>query len=1070
MWLRHALKFLVTLFVLSACSPATDRQAVDKLNSLSYAYHYCSIDSTVYYACEALRLAGSYSDGKAEALNNLAFADIMRMDYDAAMSRLDSIPLVTDNQIELFVSYVQQMRLCQRRSQNREFYDYREKALRAQQRLQEDRASLTQEQLQRVAYAESELALVTSTYYYYVGLERQSVQAIDEMPSELELDEAQLLNYLYNVGAGGIIIQGTQEEINQQEFELLVRCYQLASQSGYIYFEANALEAIAEHLMPHAYREQLLADNPPAIKLINPDDIPADELPLWLAGRALVLFQSYGDTYQIAGAYRTLASCYVIGQGDFESAIYNLEMALADSTILLAPDLVASIHEQMSIAYAAIDNTIQSRQHRDKYLNLQEQTRQDRGLEAQVSLLGESVNRLHQWLFVVLAAIGVLMLLLVYLFWRQYKESHEGGHESDILQEQEEELQEQMALARRHVEKGERMALEQRAKVSLVNSITPLIDRMIHAIARRNDSGQADYVRELLDTIDEQNGVLTHWIQLRQGELSLHIETFALQDLFSLVGRSKSSFAMKGIELNVESTPFKVKADKVLTLFMLNTLADNARKATRQGGKVDIRATEGQDYVEVSVADTGIGMDEAQLAHLFDRKGLASSTPSDGGERHGFGLLNCKGIIEKYRKLSSIFSVCLLSAESRKGEGSRFFFRLPKGVVRTVLLLFLANVSYGANGTHDTYGRLAAEWADSLKKSNEAGLYDKSLFYGSECLRQLNRFYHDIYPEGIDTLTLMGDPSAFPNDILWYDDSLQLDFTTLLTLRNELSLTALALHEWPLYRYNNRIFTLLYHEMSADRSLDYYYQRMQQAQSNSQVAIVLFVILLLAIFIAVVWIVVSSLNRLARRQQEQQSRLELLTDELHRLRQEEARLHVSNAVLDNTLSALKHETMYYPSRIRQLLDADEDTTPEALNEVVGYYRELYAILSQQAMSQVSHRLQVGRIEKRHILGNETLIDYLIEILQKQTGGQKLQVTFMPHGQQYVEARVELPASGRSDANLFSSQVQNIPFLLCREIVREHGEATGRRSCGMRAELSPDGQRLIVIITLPSITQ
>ena len=1070
MWLRHALKLLAALFAISACSPATDRQAVDKLNSLSYAYHYRSIDSTVHYAHEALRLTGSYSDGRAEALNNLAFADIMRMDYGTATSRLDSIPLVTDNQIELFVSYVQQMRLCQRRSQNREFYDYREKALRAQRRLQEDRASLSQRQLQRVAYAESEMALVTSTYYYYVGLERQSVQAIEQMPPELDLDEAQLLNYLYNVGAGGIIIQGTQEDINQQEFELLVRCYQLACQSGYVYFEANALEALAEHLMTPNYRQQLQADNPSAIQFINPDDIPADNLPLWLAGRALVLFQNYGDTYQIAGAYRTLASCYVMGPGDFESALYNLEMALADSTILQAPDLVASIHEQMSIAFAAIDNTGQSRQHRDIYLSLQEQTRQDRGLEAQVSLLGESVDRLHQWLFVVLAAIGVLMLLLVYFFWRQHKESHEANHEGDVLKEQEEELHEQLALARRHVEKGERMALEQRAKVSLVNSITPLIDRMIHAISRRNDSSQDDYVHELLDTIDEQNGVLTHWIQLRQGELSLHIETFALQELFSLVARSKSSFAMKGIELNVEATPYKVKADKVLTLFMLNTLADNARKATRQGGKVNISATESPDYVEVSVTDTGIGMDEEQLAHLFDRKGLASPASSEGGERHGFGLLNCKGIIEKYRKLSSIFGVCLLSAESTKGKGSRFFFRLPKGVVRILLLLFLANGAYGNNGTYETSGQIAANWADSLRKSNEAGQYDKSLTMASECLRQLNRFYHNTYPDGVDTLTMMGDPSAFPNDILWYDDSLQLDFTTILTLRNELSLTALALHEWPLYRYNNRIFTLLYHEMSADRSLDYYYQRMQQAQSNSQVAIVLFVILLLAIFIAVVWIVVSSLNRSARRQQEQQSRLELLTDELHRLRQEEARLHVSNAVLDNTLSALKHETMYYPSRIRQLLDSSSSSTPEALNEVVGYYRELYAILSQQAMGQVGHRLQVGRIERHHILGNETLIDYLTEILQKQAGGQKLHVAFMPLDRQYVEARVELPAQGRTDANLFSSQVQNIPFLLCREIVREHGEATGRRGCGMRAELSADGQHLIVIITLPNITQ
>ena len=47
MWLRHALSSLFTILIISACSPS-DRQQVDKLNSLSYAYHYRSLDSVEY--------------------------------------------------------------------------------------------------------------------------------------------------------------------------------------------------------------------------------------------------------------------------------------------------------------------------------------------------------------------------------------------------------------------------------------------------------------------------------------------------------------------------------------------------------------------------------------------------------------------------------------------------------------------------------------------------------------------------------------------------------------------------------------------------------------------------------------------------------------------------------------------------------------------------------------------------------------------------------------------------------------------------------------------------------------
>ena len=62
MWLRYALNCLAALLVFSACS-SPDRQTVDKLNTVSYAYHYRNIDSTAYYAQQALRCADGYADG-----------------------------------------------------------------------------------------------------------------------------------------------------------------------------------------------------------------------------------------------------------------------------------------------------------------------------------------------------------------------------------------------------------------------------------------------------------------------------------------------------------------------------------------------------------------------------------------------------------------------------------------------------------------------------------------------------------------------------------------------------------------------------------------------------------------------------------------------------------------------------------------------------------------------------------------------------------------------------------------------------------------------------------------------
>ena len=1134
---RHALRLLVLLLTLSACSQH-DHHAVDRLNALSYAYHYRDIDSAEVAARQALQLSAHYADGRAEALNNLAFVDIIRMQYDEAAQRLEQVPRITSNQIERLVSYVQQMRLCVRRSSNREFYDYREKALQALRRIDEDRSSLSPRDEARLLYAESELAIVTSTYYYYVGLVRQSIQAIEDVSPDIERDTAQYLNYLYNIGSGGMIASGTQEEINQRELDFLAVCFQLSREANYPYFAANSLEALAEHFMDPQYRQQLISDNPRVMAMVNPEGIADDELALWLADNALVTFREYQDVYQIAGAYRTLASCYH-ADGDDESALYNLEEALSDSLIYQAPDLVASIYEQLSVVSSALNDKASSDDYRNRYLDLQEQTRQDRWLEARAGQVGGAVSQLNKLLIAVVVAIAILAVLLLTLYYR-HRQRLPQQQVDHTMQEREEELQEQLALARLHVENGERRHLEQRAKISLVTSILPLIDRVIHEVRHLGDDGgttaeRLDYINELAGAINDQNDVLTHWIQLNKGELSLHVETFPLQAIFDIVGKSRTSFAMKGITLDVQSTNALVKADRVLTLFMLNTLADNARKFTPEGGQVRITAEEQPDYVEVSVSDTGCGMDEAQIERLLSRGYEGALTVTDHPatpvrtQSHGFGLLNCKGIIDKYRKTSRIFAVCTLGAESRVGQGSRFFFRLPRGVARLVITLavlslmphvpaqavsdassspatpFLYREGPGESMPRPQHASLsqASLYADSVYFSNVDGNYSRSMRFADSCRYYLNRYYLELNPYSADTLLALGDLSVTPPDIRWYTDSIPLNFNIILKVRNESAVAALALHQWTDYSYNNRIYTQLYKEMSADATLEDYCRAMGRTQANITTAIVLLVMLLLLIIAAVVWQVVASLKRRTERQQAYQSKLEMMEDDIARLSMEEGNLHASNAVLDNCLSTLKHETMYYPSRIQQLaahpLKTDDHSnapadgtavpsvalstrqpTPDyqSLADVVAYYRELYGILSQQALRQteraklhlvpLSPPYTAPSYDGPRILGDRNLIGYLFEILRKQSGERStFNVQCSPVNDKYVEVRVSMPQLHLTEheaSQLFMPRADHIPYLLCRQIVREHGEATGRRGCGIWAELI--NQTTTIIILLP----
>lgn len=1160
---------LWSLLFFSACQPKNSED-VDKLNTLSYDYHYRNLDSVRIYAEKALRVADGYDDGHAEALNNLAFYYTSKMDYKRASSILDSIPLITDNQVELLIANVQQMRLCQRRSANKDFYDYHEEAQRRLHRIEEERGMLSERQQRRYVYAQSEFYIVTSTYYYYVGLERQSVDAIRNINPEgdIEKDTAQYLNYLYNIGAGGIITEGTQEDISQQEFDYLTQCYFLASKYNYPFWQANSLEAISEHLLSVDTRKQLIADNGPAIQMINSDRMPDSLLAGNLALRSMDIFTSFGDVYQIAGAYRTLAACYWQIK-DYNSAIACLHDALEkDTAINQAPDLVASIREQLSIVYSAVNDKQESDYNRNIYLDLQEQTRQDRYFESRADQLAKSSAQLN-WMIISVVVMIIIVVLLLFLFNRLRQRNDRRNSLSSLLEplqlwqkrynefmdkmdDKYEDINEAYSLNVIHIVNNKKRNLEQRAKISLVNSIVPFIDRMLNEINRLDTKSEPadvrkeryDYIAKLTDKINEYNAFLTDWIQVRQGQLNLHIETFPLQQLFDIVAKGRMSFKLKDITLDVEKTDAYVKADKILTLFMVNTIADNARKFTPEGGSVTISAKQDEDYVEISIKDTGKGMTEEELSGIFDHKVYNG---------HGFGLMNCRGIIDKYKKISPIFRVCSLSAESEPGKGSRFFFRLPKGVVRTLLTLCLmassllamagprqpvadnrdGTPSVSSMETEDTMAIMhAAAFADSAYYSNINGTYDRTIAFSDSCRKWLNKLYLRHYPNGKLLMLKEGDVSMMPPEVRWLHDSLPTNYRIIMDVRNETAVAALALHEWSLYRYNNKVYTLLFKECSADNTLGEYCRMMQRSETNKNVAIAMLVLLLLSIFPAYYFIyyrhrvyyqycvekvraindillsdstaeeklkdikpistdrfpaellqvvgkIKQALTEAADRSRTSSINIELAEDERRRAEYEDQKLYISNSVLDNCLSTLKHETMYYPSRIRQLIDGT-DANLQSMRELAEYYKELYTILSGQAMRQVdSVRLvcrpfAVSKVLKReewdgddfNLLGDEVLIGYLFEILRKQCGGHNLKVDIKYQENRYAVFSVLMPSLHLNDEQclqLFTPGHDRLPYLLCRQIARDNGEATNCRGCGIMAQPSDDGTMIIITL-------
>lgn len=187
------------------------------------------------------------------------------------------------------------------------------------------------------------------------------------------------------------------------------------------------------------------------------------------------------------------------------------------------------------------------------------------------------------------------------------------------------------------------------------------------------------------------------------------------------------------------------------------------------------------------------------------------------------------------------------------------------------------------------------------------------------------------------------------------------------------------------------------------------------------------------------------------------SDIEIAEDECRKVEYEYDSLYVCNSVLDNCLSTLKHETMYYPSRLRQLMD-DTAANLESIRELVSYYRDIHSVLSEQSMRQLARiKLRMAKVSIMGIqlIGDAGLLSYMFDFLLKTSGEKKesVQIAELPDG--YVRFSVPMPSLQMTEQqakDLFNPSSGNFMFMLCRQIVRDHSEYTNRRRCGIEAEV------------------
>ena len=123
----------------------------------------------------------------------------------------------------------------------------------------------------------------------------------------------------------------------------------------------------------------------------------------------------------------------------------------------------------------------------------------------------------------------------------------------------------------------------------------------------------------------------------------------------------------EGVDLSTSVEPdCRVRADRGQLEQVITNLALNARDAMPSGGSVELAVRRIDDEVELTVADSGIGMDAETIDHAFE----PFFTTKGPGKGTGLGLATVYGIVTQ--------SGGEISIDSRPGEGSTFRVVLPQ--------------------------------------------------------------------------------------------------------------------------------------------------------------------------------------------------------------------------------------------------------------------------------------------------------------------------------------------------------------------------------------------------------
>lgn len=183
-----------------------------------------------------------------------------------------------------------------------------------------------------------------------------------------------------------------------------------------------------------------------------------------------------------------------------------------------------------------------------------------------------------------------------------------------------------------------------------------------------------EFMGDIAEEIERENKIINDLLSLVKMDKAagtLNVSVVNINELLELILKRLRPIAEKqNIELVLESfRPVSAEVDEVKLSLALNNLIENAIKYNKPEGWVHVSLNADHKYFFVRVEDSGIGIPEEALEHIYERFFRADKSHSREIGGTGLGLAITRNAVLMHRGA--------IKAHSKEGEGTVFTVRIP---------------------------------------------------------------------------------------------------------------------------------------------------------------------------------------------------------------------------------------------------------------------------------------------------------------------------------------------------------------------------------------------------------